>query len=182
MRTLVAVTLAITVSWCGSADAKVLWHVGGEIVDARGVLIGAIVGFGGAIPSPVEGFAGSVPPDPGMPLVLLRVGGTPFALRVSEYGFEGSVQVVHESPDCTGPAYAYGFSTGLLIPQVAVRNGFRIYTMASYSAEHTVQSLGGSFCLPVGTAVGQPPVVLVVSPLHLLIDLTGRWTPPFRLR
>jgi hypothetical protein len=180
MRTFATVVLAATLACVSqSADAQVLRHLTGVVVDANEVVIGNVVGFGGKI-DPVESpLPQTFVPDPGWPIVLFRVGGVTFPLRVSWLQFEGTVQMVYASNDCSGRPYALGTQEIGLYTQVAVREFYKVYRFDRSQPEGlTMRSLENDRQCHHNL----PPRQVVGYRLRLLIDLAGRFTPPFQLR
>jgi hypothetical protein len=180
MRTLAAVAAAATLACLTvSAEAQALRHLGGVVVDANEVVIGNIVGFGEAISQVHSVLPQTFVPDPGWPIVLFRVGSVTFPLRVGWLEFEGTAQIVYESIDCTGTPYALGTRQIGLYSQVAVLEWFKVYRFdRGRSRPLSVRSLqNGGQCHH-----NLPPTDEVGYPLQLLIDLSERFTPPFRLR
>jgi hypothetical protein len=180
MRTLAAVALAATLAaFIPSAQAQTLRHLNGVVVDADEVVIGNVVGFGEKISQLHSVLPQTFVPDPGWPIVLFRVGDVTFPLRVGWTQFEGTVQIVFESTDCTGPAYALGIKQIGLYKQVAVREFFKVYRFdRSRRTAITARSLENDNQCHVGLG----PFDEVGYPLQLLVDLTGRFRPPFQLR
>jgi hypothetical protein len=158
VRTLLALTFAVALTWGSTAHAKDLHHLVGEMVDARGVLIGRLVGE---------------------TTVLLRVKGVTFALHVGSDSFAGADNVIaaFTTPDCRGRVYL-GRSEPLA--SIYVKDGFRVYAVRPDAVLERVLirstfSLGS--CVEFGEALEED-----TYHAPLLIDLTGRWVPPFRIR
>ena len=187
MRRLAALILAVTLAWCSAADAKVLWHQRGEIVDANDVLVGSTVGFAGEPDDDVLQRSTRVL----SPIVLLRTGtdraddrqdvtDITLALLVHpERGFSGFARMLFLTPDCTGAGFTLEPGGGMMASAV-VQTGYVIHTVSPgalavqidvNSAEH------GGVCMPV-----VPTQSWSAYPATLLIDFTDRWTPPFRIR
>src|SRR5688572_7801266 len=165
-----AVSVAVALMWALAADAKDLYHPRGEVVDARGLLVGGLVG---------------APEDP---MVLLRVKETTFVLRILDAGVGGFSEgpasarsvLYFETPNCTGRGYT-NLAAGLF-DQIIVRD-----RLVLYRPEPDLQ--GERIIAASWTVEGQPcgryrpPAQTdIVYPVELLIDLTGRWKPPFRVR
>ncbi len=169
MRTFTAMSVAVALMWAPAADAKDLHHPRGDVVDARGVLVGGLVG---------------APEDP---MVLLRVKEATFVLRILGAGVRGFSEgptspsaLLFETPNCTGRGYT-DLVAGLF-DQVIVRNRLVLY--------RPDPDLQGERIIAASWTIGRepceqfrPPVETdIVYPVELLIDLTGRWKPPFRIR
>jgi hypothetical protein len=180
MRTLAAVALAAMLACVtASAEAQALRQLGGVVVDANDVVIGNVVGFGEAISKLYSNLPQTFVPDPGWPIVLFRVGNVTFPLRVSWLQFEGTAQIVYESHDCSGRPYAIGVPEVGLYTQVVVREFYKVYRFDRWRIEPiTVRSLENDRQCHHNL----PPLQVGGYRLQLLIDLTGRFTPPFQLR
>jgi hypothetical protein len=175
MRTLLAVTVAIVLLAAGAVDAKVLWHLGGEVVDSRGILVGRIVTFGGAVPA-LGAVPGSVPPEPGLPMVLLQVNDITFPLFVTADAFQAVTWLFFPTPDCSGPGFMSN-PGALPFSQVAVQ-GSQVFT---FDATLTGVLITARSATRGGTCVPNTMDVTVV-PAELLVDFTDRWVPPFGIR
>ena len=174
MRTLTAAILAVLLLTAPAA-AKVLWHVGGEVEDSRGVLIGRVVTFGGTVEA-LGPFPGSVPPEPGLPMVLLQVSDVTFPLLVTNVAFQGVAWLFFPTSDCSGPGYMS--NTGAMpFSQVAV-HGSEVFTFDAALTGVTITARSATR----GGACDTGTLDVKVVPAELLIDFTGRWVPPFRLR
>jgi hypothetical protein len=175
MRTAVALSLVIVLLAAGIVDAKVLWHVGGEVADSRGVLVGRIATFGGTVPA-LGLLPASVPPEPGLPLVLLQVNDVTFPLFVTSDAFQAVTWLFFPTADCTGPGFVSN-PGAMPFAQAAVR-GLEVFTFdpAATNALITARSATRG-----GACVAATMDVQVV-PAELLVDFTDRWVPPFAIR
>jgi hypothetical protein len=175
MRTAVALTSVIVLLVAGIVDAKVLWHVGGEVVDSRGVLVGRIATFGGTVPA-LGVLPASVPPEPGLPMVLLQVNDVTFPLFVTSGAFQAVTWLFFPTADCTGPGYVSN-PGAMPFAQVAV-HGLEVFTFdpAATNALITARSATRG-----GACVAATMDVQVV-PAELLVDFTDRWVPSFAIR
>jgi hypothetical protein len=175
MRTAVALTLALVILGGGIADAKVLWHVGGEVIDSRGILVGRIVTFGGNVPA-LGVLPASVPPEPGLPMVLLKVNEVTFPLLVTAEAFQAVTWLFFPTADCSGPGFVSN-PGAMPFSQVAV-HGLEVFTFdpAATNALITARSATrGGACVPTTMDVQ-------VVPAELLVDFTDRWVPPFAIQ
>jgi hypothetical protein len=175
MRTAVALTLVIVLLAAGIVDAKVLWHVGGEVVDSRGVLVGRIATFGGTVPA-VGLLPASIPPEPGLPMVLLQVNDITFPLFVSTDVFQAVTWLFFPTADCSGPGFMSN-PGATPVSQVALR-GFEVFTFDATATNALITARSASR----GGACVAATMDVQVVPAELLIDFTDRWVPPFAIR
>lgn len=157
------------------------------IVDARNVVVGSILGFGGANPDdPWEGTAHSIPVRPiDLPIVVLRSGPHVIKLTIDAFTIYGDTGVMFRSHDCTGTPYLLGeAATSSVIPVSAVYRdvvyqvsrplAFQLITVGSYG--------DGPGCGRIDPLRGTAPVQAFGYRATRITDLRGRWTPPFRMR
>jgi hypothetical protein len=175
MRRAIALTLVIVLLAAGIVDAKVLWHVGGEVVDSRGVLVGRIATFGGNFPA-LGVLPASAPPQPGLPMVLLQVNEVTFPLLVITDAFQAVTWLFFPTADCSGPGFMSN-PGAMPLSQVAVR-GLEVFT---FDATATNALITARSATRGGDCVAATMDVEVV-PAELLIDFTDRWVPPFSIR
>jgi hypothetical protein len=178
---MLATAFVVLVLLSAPATAKELWHQRGEIIDANGVLVGAIVGFSGPAPTPA-GLPQYVPPVPGLPVILLQVNGVTFPLRVLADSFDGVAPLMFLTEDCTGHGYIHGPSVALFAGTGVSGGGFLVHTFEAVEGQ-AVSITARSVAQGGGCAVVAAPGVEAVGfPATPLVDFTGRWTPPFRIR
>lgn len=158
MNALVALTVAVTLLWCAPVSAQ--RPAVGEVVDAAGEVIGELRGTADE------------------PVVILTARGLTFALRVlPDSTFAGYAERTYASHDCTGTGY---LTAGGLLDAVEVRRGYRVMGVRAGARARRITL--GSYtergeCVAY---IGGPEID--VYPATLIVDLTGRWVPPFRIR
>jgi hypothetical protein len=136
-----------------------------QVVDSEGVLVGHLVDSHPLL------------------TVLLRAQGEIFVLNLrSKYEFHSLTSAVYfKTPDCTGPMYMLtGAGHPRLLTPVAVRDGFRVYFADPSAPGELVAARSTSAAS--GSCVEASHSEQLLRPAALLVDLTDRWKPPFRIR
>lgn len=115
--------------------------------------------------------------------VILQVNGSPYSVRVSRDAFIGDGAVVFTSSDCLGQAFIRFTIGEALLPRAAVVSGFTVLVANLSAGLSTV--IARSERLPDGSCLAIPVSVQVqemLAPALLPIDLSTRFTPPFRIQ
>src|SRR5262245_23303688 len=137
-----------------------------NVVDAKGKLIGSILG-------------------PGQ--VALSIDGQPVVLTVDINQFAGSFGIVYfDSPDCTGNAFTEAIQVNTLFPLMAVGlPGMTAYIVPNIQPQNIQvksRSNGPFPDPPAYRCTNIDELVSGLGPTEPLVDLTTRFTPPFSIR
>jgi hypothetical protein len=118
-------------------------------------------------------------------ITVFRFAGRPYPLKMHKRGFIGDAELFFESGDCTGAPWMEPLEGDVdaIFPEATVLRHFLVYTRVlpgneGDAEEKIIQSVyngGEDYCRTTSET-------LSLVPTELLIDLSTRFTAPFRIR
>jgi hypothetical protein len=145
------------------------------VVDAHDRLVGSVIGFGRPRVLDVQ--------RPELPRVVIRQGARFAWLYAAPWGLVSDDIALFETADCAGAVYVpTPYDPALdIIPAVALFEGWTYHARAGAPRGRKIQvrATGGvdGTCHPVDDVSGSR-----LYRTERVMDLNGRWTPPFRIR
>lgn len=169
MRIAALVCASLLLPLCAAAEPLPVKDM--IIVDAHNVVVGYIQGF--ATPRFVTS-------EYELPVILLRDGARAARLLVTPSGLIGQDAVMFNLSDCAGSPYIHSAapSTFLLVPNSAIFHD-DVYQAHPDAAPISirVRSIGD-----LDWCGNTDPTMMSGFAARKVMDLSGRWTPPLRIR